>query len=303
MIASKYANPEVGRRNLETLAAATLEATLLEAERPPPPDGLPRGRWSSSRPHAFRAYRALVYETPGFDRYFRDSTVLEEIATSTSAAGRPRAQAARHRGPARDPLGVQLGAVPPDAAGLVRLRHGGGAVDRRPIRTTASPRLQRDARRLGLLPHHALQHGHGAGQERHRASPRATPSWSATRRCASRSSSACAPNGRPRSTPCARSCASSELLEGNPLLARSIRNRFPYIDPLNHVQIELLRRHRAGDDDPDVVRGHPPHHQRHRRGAAQQRIKSSLFVMVFRTASVPLAHDHERAGRSRSGRA
>ena len=46
-----------------------------------------------------------------------------------------------------------------------------------------------------------------------------------------------------------------ELLAANPLLARSIRNRFPYIDPLNHVQIELLRRHRAGDSDPDVVQG------------------------------------------------
>jgi len=45
------------------------------------------------------------------------------------------------------------------------------------------------------------------------------------------------------------------LLESNPLLARSIRNRFPYIDPLNHVQIELLRRHRAGDADPGVVQG------------------------------------------------
>ena len=45
------------------------------------------------------------------------------------------------------------------------------------------------------------------------------------------------------------------LLQGNPLLARSIRNRFPYIDPLNHVQIELLRRHRAGDADPGVVQG------------------------------------------------
>ena len=43
--------------------------------------------------------------------------------------------------------------------------------------------------------------------------------------------------------------------ETNPLLARSIRNRFPYIDPLNHVQIELLRRHRAGDTAPEVVQG------------------------------------------------
>ena len=45
------------------------------------------------------------------------------------------------------------------------------------------------------------------------------------------------------------------LLEGNPLLARSIRNRFPYLDPLNHMQIELLKRYRAGDTDPDVVTG------------------------------------------------
>jgi phosphoenolpyruvate carboxylase len=45
------------------------------------------------------------------------------------------------------------------------------------------------------------------------------------------------------------------LLERNPLLARSIRNRFPYIDPLNHVQIELLRRHRAGATDESVVQG------------------------------------------------
>jgi phosphoenolpyruvate carboxylase len=41
----------------------------------------------------------------------------------------------------------------------------------------------------------------------------------------------------------------SELLEDNPTLARSIRNRFPYLDPLNHVQVELLRRYRAGQTD------------------------------------------------------
>lgn len=45
------------------------------------------------------------------------------------------------------------------------------------------------------------------------------------------------------------------LLESNPLLARSIRNRFPYLDPLNHMQIELLRRYRAGDTADDVVTG------------------------------------------------
>jgi phosphoenolpyruvate carboxylase len=45
------------------------------------------------------------------------------------------------------------------------------------------------------------------------------------------------------------------LLERNPLLARSIRDRFPYIDPLNHVQLELLKRYRAGDADERVVAG------------------------------------------------
>jgi phosphoenolpyruvate carboxylase len=46
-----------------------------------------------------------------------------------------------------------------------------------------------------------------------------------------------------------------KLLEKNPLLARSIRNRFPYIDPLNHIQIELLQRLRAGATDERVVQG------------------------------------------------
>jgi phosphoenolpyruvate carboxylase len=38
------------------------------------------------------------------------------------------------------------------------------------------------------------------------------------------------------------------LLEGNPVLARSIQNRFPYLDPLNHVQVELLKQRRQADD-------------------------------------------------------
>jgi phosphoenolpyruvate carboxylase len=47
----------------------------------------------------------------------------------------------------------------------------------------------------------------------------------------------------------------AELLDLNPLLKRSVRNRFPYLDPLNHIQIELLRRHRAGETDERVQRG------------------------------------------------
>jgi len=43
-----------------------------------------------------------------------------------------------------------------------------------------------------------------------------------------------------------------ELLTDNPLLRRSIRNRFPYMDPLNHLQVELLRRHRAAESTEPV---------------------------------------------------
>ena len=45
------------------------------------------------------------------------------------------------------------------------------------------------------------------------------------------------------------------FLAANPSLARSIRHRFPYLDPLNHLQLELLKRYRAGDDDTRVRRG------------------------------------------------
>jgi phosphoenolpyruvate carboxylase len=44
------------------------------------------------------------------------------------------------------------------------------------------------------------------------------------------------------------------LLEGNPSLARSLRNRIPYIDTLNHLQVDLLRRLRAGRGDSDELR-------------------------------------------------
>jgi phosphoenolpyruvate carboxylase len=46
----------------------------------------------------------------------------------------------------------------------------------------------------------------------------------------------------------------SEFLADNPTLARSIRNRFAYLDALNHLQVGLLRRYRAGDSEPRTVR-------------------------------------------------
>jgi phosphoenolpyruvate carboxylase len=48
---------------------------------------------------------------------------------------------------------------------------------------------------------------------------------------------------------------SQGFLASNPSLARSIRNRFPYLDPLNHLQLELLKRYRKGDSEERVKRG------------------------------------------------
>ncbi len=78
VIGSKYANPEIGRRNLETLVAATLEATLLQPTKPATAAFLKAAAALSSSSMA--AYRALVYETPGFTEYFFTATPIREIA-------------------------------------------------------------------------------------------------------------------------------------------------------------------------------------------------------------------------------
>ncbi|MDU6375398.1 MAG: phosphoenolpyruvate carboxylase, partial [Bradyrhizobium sp.] len=80
IISSKYSNAEVGRNNLEILAAATLEASLLHPRQP-----APKREYLTAMDRlselAFKAYRGLVYETDGFVDYFWASTVINEIAT------------------------------------------------------------------------------------------------------------------------------------------------------------------------------------------------------------------------------
>ncbi len=83
VIAAKYSNAELGHRNLEALVSATLEATLLTARAPTPPPEFHEAMTGLSA-IAYDAYRNLVYETPGFERYFWESTVINEIATSMS---------------------------------------------------------------------------------------------------------------------------------------------------------------------------------------------------------------------------
>ena len=87
IISSKYSNPEVGRRNLETLASATLEATLLQDESPAPDPAFLETMEELSL-SAYSAYRGLVYETEGFERYFWAWAVITEIA-SLNIGSRP----------------------------------------------------------------------------------------------------------------------------------------------------------------------------------------------------------------------
>ena len=253
VIAGKYSNAEVGRRNLETLAAATLEASLLDADRPPPPaDYLAVMEELSA--HAFRAYRDLVYETDGFDQYFRESTVLEEIA-SLNIGSRP-ASRSKKQGiedlraipwvfswaqcrlmlPGWYGFGAAIeawsAARPADGLAMLQEMHDNWPFFRTILSNMDMVLAKSDiaiaSRYSELVTDVAL---------REQVFARVKREWQAS------IDAVCAITRQ------------QTLLELNPLLARSIRNRFPYIDPLNHVQIELLRRHRAGDPDPAVVQG------------------------------------------------
>jgi hypothetical protein len=164
IISSKYSNAEVGRSNLEILAAATLEASLLQP-RQARRGGISEGDGAIVGAGAFKAYRGLVYETEGFADYFwgldRHHRNLDPEHRQPPGLAQ---EDPRDRGSARHSLGVQLGAMPADAAGLVRLRQRGRDLDRGSIRTGHAVPAGALSR-MAVLPHAAVEHGHGAGQE------------------------------------------------------------------------------------------------------------------------------------------
>ncbi|MDE2376391.1 phosphoenolpyruvate carboxylase [Bradyrhizobium sp.] len=253
IISSKYSNAEVGRSNLEVLAAATLEASLLH-----PRQSAPRREYLTAMDElsrlAFRAYRGLVYETEGFVDYFWSSTVINEIAT-LNIGSRP---ASRKKTRAIEDLRAipwvfswaQCRLMLPGWYGF------GSAVE---AWIAAHPdkgmpflkELYRDwpffrmllsnmdmvlakssiaiaSRYAELVPDEAL---------REKIFGRIRREWH------SAIETLLAIMGHDR------------LLQGNPLLERSVRHRFPYLDPLNHVQVELLKEHRAQSPDEAVLRG------------------------------------------------
>ena len=132
---------------------------------------------------------------------------------------------------------------------------------------------------LAVLPGDARQPGDGAGQVRHGDRRALRHAGRGSRAGASASSAASATAGRRRTTACSSITGQTRLLEKNPALDASIRLRLPYIEPLNLLQVELLKRHRAGETRCARARRHPAVDQRGRDGAAQQRVASIIVTM------------------------
>ena len=253
IIASKYSNAEVGRRNLEILAAATLEASLLHPDQPAPKADYLTAMDELSA-DAFLAYRGLVYETPGFVDYFWSSTVITEIAT-LNIGSRPASRTKTRKI-------EDLRAIPwvfSWAQSRVMLPgwYGFGSAAK------------------AFVARHP-DHGLALLQDMAKEWPFFRTQLSNMDMVLSKSSLAIASRYAELVTDEALRAkifgrieqewsdsiemllaitGQTKLLEANPLLDRSIRNRFPYLDPLNHVQVELLKEHRANPGDSRVLQG------------------------------------------------
>ena len=123
VVASKYGDPVIGQSSLETIVAAALLAEL--APQDDAADGHGGALLAALSQSAYHAYRGLVYDTPGFETYFRQATPLLEI-TDLKISSRPasRTDIRQNRRSARDTLGILMVAIARDAAWLVWLRHG-----------------------------------------------------------------------------------------------------------------------------------------------------------------------------------
>jgi phosphoenolpyruvate carboxylase len=256
VIGSKYANPEIGRRNLETLVAATLEATLLQPTKPATKAYLQAAAELSQA--SMNAYRALVYETPGFTDYFFGATPIREIA-ELNIGSRPASRKSNQR--IEDlraiPWGFSWGQCRLTLPGWYGF---GAAVDVFLNQNANLPRKEA----LALL------------QKMYRQ-------WPFFRTLLSNMDMVLAKSDLALASRYAELVADARLrkkiftaieaewhrtadaltlitgdkqrLAHNAALARSIRHRFPYIDPLHHLQVELVRRYREGRVDERVQTG------------------------------------------------
>jgi phosphoenolpyruvate carboxylase len=253
VIGSKYANPEIGRRNLETLVAATLEATMLQPTKTAPPAFIEAAQALSNA--SLHAYRALVYETAGFADWFFGATPIREIAElnigSRPASRRPSQRIEDLRaipwvfswGQCRLTLPGWYGfgsAVrdflqqQPDKEGLALLQK---MYKQWPFFRTLLSNMDMVLAKSDLALGSRYVELVDDARLRKRVFAAIEAEWRLT------------------VDALAQITGEKQRLSGNPALQRSIRHRFPYIDPLHHLQVELVRRHREGSADEQVQAG------------------------------------------------
>ena len=256
VIGSKYANPEIGRRNLETLVAATLEATLLQPTKPATPAFLEAAAQLST--DSMAAYRALVYQTPGFTNYFFSATPIREIAQlnigSRPASRKPTQKIEDLRA---IPWGFSWGQCRLTLPGWYGF---GTAVDQFLALPGAGGRkealalLQKMYRQWPFF--NALLSNMDMVLAKSDLALAARYSELVTdARLRKRVFSAIEAEWHRTADALTLITGEKHRLKHNTPLARSIRHRFPYIDPLHHLQVELVRRYRQGLADDRVQRG------------------------------------------------
>jgi phosphoenolpyruvate carboxylase len=257
VIGSKYANREIGRRNLETLVAATLEATLLPQGKSAPSTFLSAAGELSTASMA--AYRKLVYETPGFGDYFFGSTPIREIA-ELNIGSRPASRNPSHKID-------DLRAVPWSFSwGQCRLTipgwFGFGSGVEQFLAAAGTPAARKE--RVALLRRMYVQWPFFRTLLSNMDMVLAKSDLALASRYAElvndrklrqKVFSMIDAEWHRTSDALTLITGAKQRLEGNAEMQRSVRHRFPYIDPLHHLQVELMRRYRAGEGGERLQRG------------------------------------------------
>ena len=256
VIGSKYANPEIGRRNLETLVAATLEATLLQPTKTAPRNFLETAAQLSEASMA--AYRHLVYETAGFNDYFFGATPIREIA-ELNIGSRPASRKANQK--IEDlraiPWGFSWGQCRLTLPGWFGF---GSAVEKfldRPTdkeRKAALALLQKMVKQWPFFKTLLSNIDMVLAKSDLALASRYSELVSDVK-LRKKIFAAIETEWHRTADVMTLLTGEKHRLANNPALARSIRHRFPYIDPLHHLQVELIRRYREGKADERVQRG------------------------------------------------
>ena len=270
VIGSKYANPEIGRRNLETLVAATLEATLLQPTKPATKAFLQAAAELSQA--SMNAYRALVYETPGFADYFFGSTPIREIA-ELNIGSRPASRKPNQRiedlraipwsfswGQCRLTLPGWYGFGSAVEAFLHPQRADaadGAAAAGAPSRNEARERLALLQKMYRQWPFFRtlLSNMDMVLAKSDLALASRYSELVADARLRRKVFGAIEAEWQRTTEALTQITGERQRLAGNAALQRSIRHRFPYIDPVHHLQVELVRRYREGQTDERVQTG------------------------------------------------